>query len=44
MMLTSLTNSTDRGVPRVPTPGSFTDRPSTTYWLSGELLPLMLTP
>jgi hypothetical protein len=44
MTLTSLTNSTESGVPMVPTDGSFTDRPSTTNWFSGEVPPLMLTP
>src|SRR5262245_13414213 len=44
MTFTSLTNSTESGVPTIPKAGLFTERPSTTYWFSGEVVPLIETP
>src|SRR5215211_3573719 len=44
MTLTSFTNSTVRAVPRIPYAVSFTERPSITYWFSGDVVPFTETP
>src|SRR6185503_364891 len=44
MTFTSLTNSIESGVPTIPKAGLFTDMPSSTYWFSGEVVPLIDVP
>ena len=44
MTFTSLMNSIESGVPTMPKAGLFTDMPSSTYWFSGDVVPLIDVP
>ncbi len=44
MTFISLTNSCERGVPRMPYAGSLTETPSMRKAFSGEVVPAMETP
>jgi hypothetical protein len=44
MTFTSLMNSVVSGVPTTPNAGLLTDMPSSTYWFSGDVVPLIDVP